>query len=180
MISMTARPYRLVWQVAALSLLAACGSNTSATPSSSTTSTAPAGPAATTTAAPSPTPVPIVPIKPNARQAKWVDLQVGDCLYTRPPTDPSVVEVTLVDCSAPHIAEVFLRASVAVNDAVSGVADQRCAAGLTQYTGQNGGYTSTYLIDSNMDRTGHTPLPSTVICLLQSTTGLSLNGSAKA
>ncbi len=158
-----------------MSLLAACGSNTSATPSSSTASTAPA---ASTTAAPPP--VPIVPIKPNARQAKWVDLQVGDCLNTPPPTDPSVVDVTLVDCSAPHIAEVFLRASVAVNDAVSGVADQRCAAGLTQYTGQNGRYTSTYLIDSNMDRTGHTPLPSTVICLLQSTTGLSLNGSAKA
>ncbi len=175
MTAMTVRPHRLVWQVAAMSLLAACGSNTSATPSSSTASTAPA---ASTTAAPPP--VPIVPVKPHARQAKWVDLQVGDCLNTPPPTDPSVVDVTLVDCSAPHIAEVFLRASVAVNDAVSGVADQRCAAGLTQYTGQNGRYTSTYLIDSNMDRTGHTPLPSTVICLLQSTTGLSLNGSAKA
>lgn len=119
-------------------------------------------------------------MKPNARQAKWVDLQVGDCLSTPPPTDPSVVEVTLVDCSAPHIAEVFLRASVAVNDAIAGVADQRCAAGLTQYAGQDSRYISTYLIDSNMDRTGHTPLPSTVICLLQSATGLSLNGSAKA
>lgn len=176
MTAMTVRPRRIVWQVAALSLLAACGSNTSATPSSSTSS----APPPTTTAAPLPSPVPIVPVKPNARQAKWVDLQVGDCLSTPPPTDPSVVEVTLVDCSAPHIAEVFLRASVAVNDAIAGVADQRCAAGLTQYAGQDSRYTSTYLIDSNMDRTGHTPLPSTVICLLQSATGLSLNGSAKA
>ncbi|TXH23372.1 MAG: hypothetical protein E6R06_15130 [Mycobacterium sp.] len=165
-----------MWQVAALSLLAACGSNTSATPSSSTSSASPP----TTTTAQLPSPVPIVPMKPNARQAKWVDLQVGDCLSTPPPTDPSVVEVTLVDCAAPHIAEVFLRANVAVNDAIAGVADQRCTAGLTAYAGQDSRYTSTYLIDSNMDRTGHTPLPSTVICLLQSATGLSLNGSAKA
>jgi len=174
---MTIRPHRLVWQVAAVSLLAACGSNTSATPPSSTSSPVPSQ---TTTAAPLPSPVPIVPVKPNARQAKWVDLQVGDCLNTPPPTDPSVVEVTLVDCSAPHIAEVFLRANVAVNDAIAGVADQQCAAGMAEYTGQTSRYTSTYLIDSNMDRTGHTPLPSTVICLLQSATGLALNGSAKA
>ncbi|MFL0284899.1 MULTISPECIES: septum formation family protein [unclassified Mycolicibacterium] len=173
---MTVRPHRLVWQVAAMSLLAACGSNTSAAPSSSTSSASPP----TTTTAQLPSPVPIVPMKPNARQAKWVDLQVGDCLSTPPPTDPSVVEVTLVDCAAPHIAEVFLRANVAVNDAIAGVADQRCTAGLTAYAGQDSRYTSTYLIDSNMDRTGHTPLPSTVICLLQSATGLSLNGSAKA
>lgn len=176
MAAMTVRPRRIVWQVAAMSLLAACGSNTSATPSSSTSSALPP----TTTAAQLPSPVPVVPVKPNARQAKWVDLQVGDCLNTPPPTDPSVVDVTLVDCSAPHIAEVFLRANVAVNDAIAGVADQRCAAGLAQYAGQSSRYTSTYLIDSNMDRTGHTPLPSTVICLLQSATGLSLNGSAKA
>ena len=177
MTTMTVRPHRLVWQVAAVSLLASCSPNTSATPSSSTPTEAPAE---TTTAASLPSPVPIVPIKPNARQAKWVDLQVGDCLNTPPPTDPSIVEVTLVDCAAPHIAEVFLRANVAVNDAIAGVADQRCAAGLAQYTGQSSRYTSTYLIDSNMDRTGHTPLPSTVICLLQSATGRSLNGSAKA
>jgi hypothetical protein len=173
---MTDRPRRIVWQAAAMTLLAACGSNTSATPSSNTSS----APAPTTTAAQLPSPVPIVPMKPNARQAKWVDLQVGDCLITPPPTDPSIVEVTLVDCAAPHIAEVFLRANVAVNDAVAGVADQRCAAGLAQYAGPGSPYTSTYLIDSNMDRTGHTPLPSTVICLLQSATGVSLNGSAKA
>lgn len=177
MSTMTVRPRRLVWQVAAASLLAACSSNTSATPASSTPT---AAPAETTTVAPPPSPVPIVPIKPNARQAKWVDLQVGDCLNTPPPTDPSVVEVTLVDCSAPHLAEVFLRANVAVNDAIAGVAGQRCAAGLAQYAGQSKQYTSTYLIDSNMDRTGHTPLPSTVICLLQSATGRSLDGSAKA
>lgn len=177
MTAMTVRPRRIGWQVAAVSLLAACGSNTSATPLSPTPS---APPPTSTAEAPLPAPVPIVPVKPNARQAKWVDLQVGDCLSTPPPTDPSVVEVTLVDCTAPHIAEVFLRSSVGVNDALAGIADQRCAAGLAQYSGQSSRYMATYLIDSNMDRTGHTPLPSTVICLLQSSSGLSLTGSAKA
>lgn len=175
MAGMPIRPHRLAWQVAAVSLLAACGSNTSATPSTST----PSPPPTTTSDTPAPAPRPIVPIVPPAHQAKWVDLQVGDCLSTPPPSDPSVVDVTLVACSAPHIAEVFLRANVAVNDAIAGVADQRCAAGLATYTSQAARYTSSYLIDSNMDRTGHTPLPSTVICVLQSAAGVSLTGSAK-
>ena len=37
----------------------------------------------------------------------------------------------------------------------------------------------TYLIDSNMDRTGATPMPSTVICLLQSANGQPLTGSVR-
>jgi len=114
-----------------------------------------------------------------AHQTKWVDLKVGDCLSGPPPTDPSVVEVALTDCNAPHSAEVFLRANVAVNDALSGIADQHCTTGLAQYTHQQSRYTSTYLIDSNMDRTGHTALPSTVICLLQSADGRPLTGSAR-
>jgi len=114
------------------------------------------------------------------RQAKWVDLQVGNCLSAPPPTDPSVVEVSLIDCQAPHSAEVFLRANVAVNDALAGVADQHCSTGLAQYARQPARYTSTYLIDSNMDRTGHTALPSTVICLLQSADGQPLVGTARS
>ncbi|HEY0227312.1 MAG TPA: hypothetical protein VGC05_13175, partial [Mycobacterium sp.] len=36
----------------------------------------------------------------------------------------------------------------------------------------------TYLIDSNQDRTGANPTPSTLICLLQAANGQSLTGSA--
>ncbi|MDR3661758.1 MAG: hypothetical protein P4L86_15470 [Mycobacterium sp.] len=173
---MPVRPNQLVWQAAALALLTACGPTTSAAPTPGTQS--PPSPTTSSTS-PLPTPHPIVPVIPSAHQAKWVDLQVGDCLSGPPPSDPSVVDVTLVDCSAPHMAEVFLRAKVAVNDAIAGVADQRCAAGLPQYSRQSSRYTSTYLIDSNMDRTGHTPLPSTVICLLQSAGGVALTGTAR-
>lgn len=125
--------------------------------------------------------MPIIPLPPTyTRQAKWIDLQVGDCLTTPPPSDPGIVDVQLTNCQVPHAAEVFLRTQVAVNDAIAGVADQRCAAGLTLYAPQHGRFTSTYLIDSNMDRTGHTALPSTVICLLQSADGQPLSGSARS
>ena len=53
-----------------------------------------------------------------------------------PPTDPAVVLVTVVDCSAPHQAETFLRASIPVDAAVTDVANERCAAGFTAYTGR--------------------------------------------
>lgn len=155
-------------------LLCSCGSSPPAPAASSPTTTDPDTTSAARTA------VPIVPHPPTiTRQAKWVDLKVGDCLSTPPPTDPSVVEVQLTNCQAPHAAEVFLRSSVAVNDALAGVAEQHCNAGLAQYTRQSGHYSTTYLIDSNMDRTGHTALPSTVICLLQSTDGRPLTGSAR-
>ena len=36
-----------------------------------------------------------------------------------------------------------------------------------------------YLIDSDQDRTSNNPYPSTIICLLQDSTGRSLAGSAK-
>lgn len=154
--------------------LSSCGS-TSPAPSASHP------PSAVTTTEQTSQAVPVVPLPPTlTRQAKWVDLQVGDCLTGPPPSDPSTVEVELTNCQAPHTAEVFLRAKVAVNDAISGVADQRCTAGLVQYTARHGDYTSTYLIDSNMDRTGYTELPSTVICLLQSSSGRPLTGSARA
>ena len=65
-----------------------------------------------------------------------------------------------------------------VGAAVADVAEQRCRAGLPGYTGGRAGYSVTYLIDSNMDRTGHTPLPSTVICLLQSSDDRPLTGTA--
>jgi hypothetical protein len=112
---------------------------------------------------------------------RWIDLQVGDCLADPPPSDPSVVTVSVVDCAIPHAAEVYRRADVEVNAAIADVADQQCAAGLTAYTGQSdaGPLSMTYLIDSNQDRTSANPLPSTVICLLQAANGGPLTGSAR-
>ena len=107
---------------------------------------------------------------------------MGDCLADSPPSDPGVVTVSVVDCANAHAAEVFLRTDVEVNAAVADVADQKCGAGFTQYTGQptrGGPLTVTYLIDSNQDRTSADPLPSTVICLLQSPKGAQLTGSAR-
>ncbi|MGB8403623.1 MAG: hypothetical protein WCE30_06035 [Mycobacterium sp.] len=166
---------------AAALLLSSCGS-TQSTPTASGITTS-STPESTTpdTSSPGPKPIPLIPLPPTMfRQAKWVDLEVGDCLVGPPPSDPSVVEVQLTDCQVPHAAEVFLRTNVAVNDAIAGVADGRCAAGLAQYTHQHGRYTSTYLIDSNMDRTGYTTLPSTVICVLQAANGQQLSGSARS
>lgn len=115
------------------------------------------------------------------RVKKWIDLQVGDCLADVPPTDPAVVEVTVVDCSQPHMAETFVRAPIPVDAALDGTANAQCEAGFVEYTGRasaGGPYTVGYLIDSDQDRTGNIPLPSTVICLLQNAQGQSLTGSA--
>jgi len=116
----------------------------------------------------------------NSHTVKWIDLQVGQCVADLPPADLSRVTVTVVDCATAHLAEVYLRAPVAVNAAVANVANQRCNAGLAPYTGQSATgspYSITYLIDSNQDRTGADPTPSTVICLLQAANGQPLTGS---
>lgn len=115
------------------------------------------------------------------RIKKWIDLQVGDCLADVPPADPAVVEVTVVDCSQPHMAETFLRAPIPVDAALDGTANAECETGFAEYAGSTSAgspYTVGYLIDSDQDRTGNNPLPSTVICLLQSAQGQSLTGSA--
>jgi hypothetical protein len=153
-----------------LAMLTACGTDNSPPPST----TSPLTPAAVAT-----TPVTPPPAESNQRTKKWIDLQVGDCLADPPPTDPGVVDVSVVDCAIPHAAEVYLRTDVEVNAAVADVADQQCRAGLTKYTGQPAGpLAMTYLIDSNQDRTSDNPLPSTVICLLQAADGGPLTGSA--
>jgi hypothetical protein len=165
--------------LAALALLTACDANAG---NSAATSTSPAsttsGRAAVTTttavAAPSPSQGP--------RTEKWIELQVGDCLADPPPSDPSVVTVSVVDCALAHAAEVYLRADVEVNAAITDIADQECGAGFTRYTGQAVGGSPlvvTYLIDSNQDRTSANPLPSTVICLLAASNGGPLTGSAR-
>jgi hypothetical protein len=61
---------------------------------------------------------------PTTRTKKWIDLAVGDCLADLPPTDPSVLTVTIVDCAAPHHAEAYFRAPVPVNAAIAEVANE--------------------------------------------------------
>jgi hypothetical protein len=120
----------------------------------------------------------------RAGTQKWIDLQVGDCLADLPPADLSRVTVTVVDCGTAHLAEVYLRAPMTVDSATTAVANRDCTAGLPAYTGQSAQsvqgspYSVTYLIDSNMDRTGANPTPSTLICLLQAANGQPLTGSA--
>jgi hypothetical protein len=165
--------------LAALALLTACngGAGSSVATSTNPPSTTPAQAAVTTTttvAAPS--------TAQGPRMEKWIELQVGECLADPPPTDPSVVTVSVVDCAVSHAAEVYLRADVEVNAAVADVADRECGAGLTRYTGQSvggGPFVVTYLIDSNQDRTSANPLPSTVICVLTASNGGPLTGSAR-
>src|ERR1700754_318466 len=157
--------------VAALALLTACdggGSHATSTSPASTTS-AQAAVAAPSTA-------------DRPRMEKWIELQVGECLADPPPTDPSVVTVSVVDCATAHAAEVYLRADVEVNAAIADVADRECDAGFKRYTGQSVAGTPfvvSYLIDSNQDRTSANPLPSTVICVLQASNGGPLTGSAR-
>jgi len=162
--------------LAALSLLTACdaGAGDSGAPSASSVATASAPVTATTVAAP--------PSAQGPLTKKWFELQAGDCLADPPPTDPSVVTVSVVDCAIPHSAEVYLRAPVEVNAAIADVADRQCNAGFAQYSGQSvggGPLAVTYLIDSNQDRTSSDPLPSTVICLLQAAKGGPVTGSAR-
>ena len=140
------------------------------------------------TTAPPPTPPAAQPITAivaptplGSRTEKWIDLQVGDCVADLPPADLSRVTVTVVDCATAHLAEVYLRAPMAVDTAIANVANRDCAAGFAPYTGQSvdgSPFSITYLIDSNQDRTGANPTPSTVICLLQAANGQPLAGSA--
>lgn len=150
---MRVRSLHALCGLAAASLLAAC---------------------ATVTAAAAPSP-------PGSRTEKWIDLQVGECVDDLPPADLSRVTVTVVDCATAHLAEVYLRAPMAVDTAIANVANRDCAAGFAPYTGEpvdGGPYSITYLIDSNQDRTGSNAAPSTVICLLQAANGQPLTGSA--
>ncbi|MGH3594391.1 MAG: hypothetical protein ACRDUT_00190 [Mycobacterium sp.] len=122
------------------------------------------------------------PTTRDRRTEKWIDLKVGDCVAQLPPNDPSVVTVTVVDCASAHAAEVYLRGPMAVNAAVADVANRECAAGFSQYTGRSvdgSSFATTYLIDSNQDRTSDNPAPSTVICLLHASNGQPLTKSAR-
>lgn len=117
----------------------------------------------------------------SSHTEKWIDLQVGECVTDLPPADLSRVTITVVDCATAHLAEVYLRAPMAVDTAIANVANRDCTAGFAPYTGKpvdGSSLSITYLIDSNQDRTGANPTPSTLICLLQAADGQSLTGSA--
>jgi hypothetical protein len=160
--------------LAALTLSAGCDADAGKSAETSTTSAAAVVTTTATVAAPSSAQGP--------RTEKWIELQVGDCLADPPPSDPSVVTVSVVDCAIGHAAEVYLRADVEVNAAIADVADRECDAGLTRYTGRSvggGPFVVTYLIDSNQDRTSANPLPSSVICVLAASNGEPLTGSAR-
>jgi hypothetical protein len=122
------------------------------------------------------------PATREPRRAKWIDLQVGDCLADPPPTYASVLTVTTVDCATPHRAEVYFRAPMADDPTFADVANQQCAAGFSRYTGQSvadSAFTVSYLIESNQDRTAANPAPSTVICLLQPANDRPVTASAR-
>jgi hypothetical protein len=163
--------------MAALAVLPACGSNGV----SGVTST---GASSARTSAPSTSPAPSIAAPPmtlGPETQKWVDLKVGDCIADVPAVDLGAVTVSIVGCAAPHAAEVYLRAPVQVNAAITDVANRACVAGFPEYTGRSvdgSPYSVTYLIDSNQDRTSNNPLPSTIICLLQSAGGQSLTEPA--
>jgi hypothetical protein len=127
-------------------------------------------------------PAAAAPATPGSRTESWINLQVGECVADLPPEDLSRVTVTVVDCGTAHLAEVYLRAPLAVDNAIASVANRTCAAGVSPYTGRSidgSPYSVTYLIDSNQDRTGADPTPSTVICLLQGANGQPLSGSVR-
>lgn len=170
---------RQMWglTLTALASLSACHADSGTSGAMSTTRTPTTTPAtAGTTTAAGAAPLTIPRIK------KWIDLEVGDCLAGLPPTDPSVVTVTVVDCATAHQAEVYLRAGVAVNAAIADVANRKCDAGFPQYTGESvdgSPFAVVYLIDSSQDRTSSNPDPSTVICLLHAANGRPLTASAR-
>ena len=158
-----------------LAFLPSCGANA---PTSEETSTSTS--AASTTSTSAPVAAPATTQGPLTKN--WFDLDVGDCLTEIPAIDLGVVTATLVDCAIPHQAEVYLLAPLAVNTAIADVANQKCIAGFSPYTGQSvdgSPFTVTYLIDSNQDRTSNNPTPSTAICFLQAAGGGPLTGSAR-
>jgi hypothetical protein len=169
----------LTTAIAALTLLSACGTGdlkSGQTSTSRTATTAATTPASTTTAVAAP------PATRNPHTKKWIDLQVGDCLAEPPPSDPSVVTITVVDCATAHAAEVYLRGPLAVDTAIADVANRECTAGFSRYTGQSvddSSFAVSYLIDSDQDRTSDNPAPSTVICLLHAANDQPLTKSAR-
>jgi hypothetical protein len=159
-----------------LALLPACGGKAG---NSETTSTSRTAETTTPSAA-------VAPPSPAAasRTEKWIDLDVGQCLADLPQVDLGAVTVTIVDCATPHTAEVYFRGPMWVDTTVPDVAARDCGKAFPDYTGRSvdgSGFTITYLVDSNQDRTGDNPntAPGTLICLVKDTNGRPLTGSAR-
>jgi hypothetical protein len=166
----SSRAATLCASLTAVALLGSCGSHGPGVTSSSQAATTP-----TTT-------IVLTSPAPTTQTKNWFDLNVGDCVTEIPAIDTGVVRTTVVSCSAPHQAEVFLLAPLAVDTAIDQVAMTKCAKGFVDYTGQpfNGNsFAVTYLIDSNQDRTANNLTPSTAICMLQAADGTSLTKSAR-
>jgi len=164
------RAATLCASLTALALLPSCASNDSGVATSSKL--------AITT----PTTIVLTTPAPATQTKNWFDLKVGDCVTEIPALDTGVVTTTVVSCSTPHQAEVFLLEPLAVDTAINQVAMTKCAKGFVDYTGQpfNGNsFAVTYLIDSNQDRTANNPTPSTAICLLQAADGTPLTESPR-
>jgi hypothetical protein len=156
-----------------LALLPGCTSGDRGDAPSATSSSAPV--TATTT--------PAIAAPPTTRMKNWFDLAVGDCLNEIPAIDVGAVTTTVVDCSTPHQAEVYLLAPLKVDTVIDQIAGEKCAQGFVNYTGQpvNGSpLRVSYVIDSNQDRTTNNPTPSTAICFLQAANGEPLTKSARA
>ncbi len=169
---------RLLWglTLAGVAVLSAC--DTAADQAGESSASRSAAPSTTTTTS--------VAAPATTTAKKWIDLDVGDCLADPPPTDPSVVTVTVVGCTATHMSEVFFRGALTVNSAIPEVAGRECDAQFPKYTGQAvdaSGLDVTYLVDSNQDRTTIDPTagpaPSTVICLLADANGRPLTAPAR-
>jgi hypothetical protein len=127
---MRIRGRRVVSCACVIASLSACGPVATDTSIGRTT--------ATSTSAVSTSPAPTIAAPPmtlGPETHKWVDLKVGDGIAEVPAVDLGAVTVALVDCAAPHAAEVYLRAPLPVNAAVTEVANRECVAGLPDYTG---------------------------------------------
>ncbi|MGZ6777920.1 MAG: hypothetical protein ACXVGO_02885 [Mycobacterium sp.] len=158
-----------------LALLPSCSSRDTGDSGSAPSTSAPAPMTSTTTAA--------VAAPPTTRTKNWFDLAVGDCLTEIPAIEVGAVTTTVVDCTTPHQAEVYLLAPLKVDTAVDQIAGEKCAQGFVNYTGQpvNGSpLRVSYVIDSNQDRTANNPTPSTAICFLQAASGEPLTKSARS
>jgi hypothetical protein len=70
-----------------------------------------------------------------------------------------------------------------VDTTVPDVANRDCGKAFPDYTGRSidgSPYTTTYLVDSNQDRTSDNPTaPGTLICLVEDANGRTLTGSAR-
>jgi len=116
-----------------LSVTTACGGDGEVTADSTPTVSAPV-------ATPAPEPAESTPSENG--EINSVDLSVGDCLATRPGADGSdlIENVTVVDCSQPHAAEVYAQFALPDgdfpgDDAVQASAQERCVPEFEAFVG---------------------------------------------